>query len=72
MMNSFKLPRQLKSYLNKESILGVEEIKVDVNKSKPGLAIQYRSKKIWCTWSCWGANWTAIKTFYLWRKIRDF
>ena len=36
---------QLRIYLGNENILGVEEIKIDVNKSKPGLAIHIDRKK---------------------------
>ncbi|MCH1539602.1 MAG: efflux RND transporter permease subunit [Flavobacteriaceae bacterium] len=39
------IAEQLKSYLGKENILGVEEIKIDVNKSKPGLAVHIDRKK---------------------------
>ena len=39
------IAEQLKAYLGKENILGVEEIKIDVNKSKPGLAINIDRKK---------------------------
>jgi multidrug efflux pump subunit AcrB len=39
------IAEQLSSYLGKENILGVEEIKIDVNKSKPGLAVHIDRKK---------------------------
>ncbi|MDG1057663.1 MAG: efflux RND transporter permease subunit [Flavobacteriaceae bacterium] len=39
------IAERLKSYLGKENILGVEEIKIDVNKSKPGLAVNIDRKK---------------------------
>ncbi len=39
------IAEHLKAYLGKENILGVEEIKIDVNKSKPGLAINIDRKK---------------------------
>ena len=35
----------LKTYLNGESVPGVEEIKIDVNKSKPGLEINIDRRK---------------------------
>ncbi len=45
MANSFKSPKNLKNFLNNESIPGVEEIKVDVNKSKPGLQVNIDRRK---------------------------
>ena len=35
----------LKNYLNTENILGVEELKIDVNKNKPGIKINVDRKK---------------------------
>ncbi len=40
-----QVAENLKNFLNKESILGVEEIKVDVNKSKPGLVVNIDRRK---------------------------
>jgi multidrug efflux pump len=40
-----QVAEDLKTFLNKESILGVEEIKVDVNKSKPGLVVNIDRRK---------------------------
>jgi len=40
-----QVAENLKTFLNKESILGVEEIKVDVNKSKPGLVVNIDRRK---------------------------
>lgn len=40
-----QVAQQLKFFLTKESIPGVEEIKVDVNKSKPGLEINIDRRK---------------------------
>ena len=40
-----QISESLKNFLNKESIPGVEEIKVDVNKSKPGLVVNIDRRK---------------------------
>ncbi len=40
-----QVAENLKTFLNKESIPGVEEIKVDVNKSKPGLVVNIDRRK---------------------------
>lgn len=40
-----QIAESLKNFLNKESIPGVEEIKVDVNKSKPGLVVNIDRRK---------------------------
>jgi multidrug efflux pump subunit AcrB len=40
-----QVAENLKTFLNKESILGVEQIKVDVNKSKPGLVVNIDRRK---------------------------
>ncbi len=40
-----QIAEELKNFLNNESIPGVEEIKVDVNKSKPGLVVNIDRRK---------------------------
>ena len=40
-----KNAENLKNYLNSENILGVEELKIDVNKNKPGIKINVDRKK---------------------------
>jgi multidrug efflux pump subunit AcrB len=40
-----QIAEDLKNFLNNESIPGVEEIKVDVNKSKPGLVVNIDRRK---------------------------
>ena len=40
-----QVAENLKQFLNKESIPGVEQIKVDVNKSKPGLELNIDRRK---------------------------
>jgi len=37
--------KNMRSYLNLENIPGVEELKIDVNKSKPGLAVEIDRRK---------------------------
>lgn len=57
----------IRSYIQNLNVGGIEELKIDVNKSKPELDVRVDRKKSRTTWSFYGTGWTNFKTRDLWR-----